>query len=223
MNIVTPTLSDIKTDHEVAVYLTQGNHYLGRMGYTEHGIRHATLVSSLAGDILAKLGYEARDCEVAAIAGYLHDVANMINRYNHGTSGAIIAYHILSRLQMKPEEIVLVVSAIGNHEEERGNAINHVAAAVILADKSDVHWSRVAKTDFAKFEIHDRVNYAAQYSELQVDPDGRVITLKVTIDTTICPVMEYFEIFLQRMIMCRRAAEFLGCRFNLVINNYELL
>ena len=217
------TLNNIKKDHEISVYLTQGNRFLSNLGYTEHGIRHASLVSSIAYSILHKLGYQERDSEVAAIAGYLHDIANMINRLSHGTTGALISYGILSRLGMDPEEIALVVSAIGNHEEEHGNAVNHIASAVILADKSDVHRSRVTKTDFAKFEIHDRVNYAAQSSDLEVDKHAKTVTLKITIDTEICPVMEYFEIFLQRMIMCRRAADFLGCQFRLYINDYALL
>jgi metal-dependent HD superfamily phosphatase/phosphodiesterase len=160
---------------------------------------------------------------LAAIAGYLHDIANMVNRFNHGGTGALMAYSILSRFGVQPEEIALIISAIGNHEEERGQAVNHVAAALILADKSDVHRSRVTNTDFATFEIHDRVNYAAQKSSVTVDKDRRTITLNISIDHSICPVMEYFEIFLDRMVMCRRAAEFLQCRFGLVINNNELL
>lgn len=217
------TLEKLKQDHEVNVYLTSSTEYLSRLGFTEHGLRHAGLVASLANKVLEQLNYNRRDCELAAIAGYLHDIANLVNRYNHGGTGAIVAYHILSRLGMIPEEIALVVSAIGNHEEERGNAINHVAAALILADKSDVHRGRVTNKDFAKFDIHDRVNYAAEKSTLNVEKTSRKIILNVNIDTKICPVMEYFEIFLSRMIMCRRAAEFLDCHFSLVINNNQLL
>ncbi|WP_425061203.1 hypothetical protein SCACP_19860 [Sporomusa carbonis] len=217
------TIAHLKADHEVTVYLTRSTQYLGRLGFTEHGLRHAGIVSALAYKVLQELDYQARDCELAAIAGYLHDIANMINRYNHGGSGAIMAFNILTRMGMPPEEIALVISAIGNHEEERGNAINHVAAALILADKSDVHRARVTNRDFAKFEIHDRVNYAAESSKLLIDKKSRTVSLHVTIDTQICPVMEYFEIFLLRMVMCRRAAEFLECHFKLIINNYELL
>ena len=217
------TMAQIKADHEVNVYLSRSTQYLSRLGFTEHGLRHAGIVSALAYKVLQELSYPARDCELAAIAGYLHDIANMINRYNHGVSGAVMAFSILSRLEMPPEEVSLVISAIGNHEEERGNAINHVAAALILADKSDVHRSRVTNRDFAKFEIHDRVNYAAESSKLLIDKTSRTVTLAVVIDTTICPVMEYFEIFLLRMVMCRRAAEFLNCQFKLVINDYDLL
>jgi HD superfamily phosphodiesterase len=217
------TIEDIKKDHEVTVYLTCSTEYLSRLGFTEHGQRHAGIVSARAFKVLSDLGYDQRDCELAGIAGYMHDIANMVNRYNHGGTGAVMAYHILSRLGMPPEEIALVVSAIGNHEEERGNAVNHVAAALILADKSDVYRTRVTNTDFATFEIHDRVNYAAESSQLLIDPLLHTVNLEVTIDTKICPVMEYFEIFLARMIMCRRAAQFLDCRFGLIINGNELL
>lgn len=217
------TVAALKEDHEITVYLARSTEYLGQLGFTEHGARHASLVAERARRVLAGLGYGERDCELAAIAGYLHDIANLVNRYNHGGTGAVLAYNILGRFGMPPEEIALVVSAIGNHEEERGNAINHVAAALILADKSDVHRSRVTNTDFAKFEIHDRVNYAAENSRLTVDREHGVVALEVTIETAICPVMEYFEIFLDRMVMCRRAAEFLHCQYALIINGNKLL
>lgn len=217
------TVNDLKADHEISVYLSSSTQFLGRLGFTEHGQRHASIVSARAYKVLSELGYSERDCELAAIAGYMHDIANMVNRFNHGGTGAVIAYDILSRRGMPPEEIALVISAIGNHEEERGNAINHIACALILADKSDVYRSRVTNTDFAKFEIHDRVNYAAECSNLTIDKEKRTVNLEVTIDTKICPVMEYFEIFLARMIMCRRAAEFLQCRFGLIINGNRLL
>ena len=217
------TVDELKKNHEVVVYLTSSTEYLSRLGFTEHGLRHAGLVSVRAYGVLDALGYTERDCQLAAIAGYLHDIANMINRYNHGGIGATIAYTILSKPQMQAEEIALVISAIGNHEEERGHAVNHVASALILADKSDVHRSRVTTKDFAKFEIHDRVNYAVNHSQLRADKSQNSIALELTIDTNICPVMEYFEIFLQRMMMSRRAAEFLNCSFQLIINNYRLL
>lgn len=217
------TLEDLKKDHEVAVYLKCSTEYLGELGFTEHGRRHVSIVARRARDVLKALDYPSRDLELAEIAGYLHDIANLINRFNHGGMGAVMAYQILSRLGMAPEEIALVISAIGNHEEERGNAINHIASALILADKSDVHRTRVTNKDFATFDIHDRVNFAAESSTLQIDQENRTIKLVLTIDTKICPVMEYFEIFLARMIMCRRAAAFLNCRFGLVINGNELL
>jgi metal-dependent HD superfamily phosphatase/phosphodiesterase len=221
--VVMVTLEQLKKDHEINVYLSRSTEYLSKLGFTEHGRRHATIVSERAYYVLKCLDYSERDCELAAIAGYMHDIANMVNRYNHGGTGAVIAYNILVRMGMPPEEIALVISAIGNHEEERGNAINHVAAALILADKSDVFRARVTTKDFAKFEIHDRVNYAADNSNLSIDKKLKEITLHVEIDTTICPIMEYFEIFLIRMVMCRRAAEFLDCRFGLIINGNRLL
>ena len=217
------TVEDLKKDHEISVYLTSSTKYLGRLGFTEHGKRHATIISDRAYNVLKELDYAERDCEIAAVAGYIHDIGNMINRYNHGGNGAVMAYAILTRLGMPPEEMALVVSAIGNHEEERGNAINHIASALILADKSDVHRSRVTNKDFATFEIHDRVNYAANSSHLVIDKQLRTIALEITIDTNVCPVMEYFEIFLARMIMSRRATHFLDCRFKLVINDNQLL
>jgi len=217
------TVEDLKKDHEISVYLTCSTQYLGSLGFTEHGKRHATIISDRAYSVLKGLDYTERDCQLAAIAGYIHDIGNMVNRYNHGGTGAVMAYSILSRLGLPPEEIALVISAIGNHEEERGNAINHIASALILADKSDVHRSRVTNKDFAKFEIHDRVNYAANSSHLIIDKESRKIALDITIDTQICPVMEYFEIFLARMIMCRRAADFLKYHFSLIINKNQLL
>lgn len=217
------TVDDLKKDHEISVYLASSKEYLGRLGFTEHGKRHASLISDRAYHVLKDLEYEEGLCQLAAVAGYIHDIGNMINRYNHGGTGAVMAFNILSRLGMPPEEIALVVSAIGNHEEERGNAVNPVAAALILADKSDVHRGRVTNRDFATFEIHDRVNYAANHSKLVIDKQLHKIALEITIDTEICPVMEYFEIFLARMIMCRRAADFLDCHFNLIINNNQLL
>ncbi len=219
---MTITVNDLKHNHDVTVYLTCSTEYLSRLGFTEHGLRHAGLVSSRAFQILNKLGYQERDCQLAAVAGYLHDVANMVNRFNHGGIGAAIAHNILANLGMAPEEIALVISAIGNHEEERGHAVNHVASALILADKSDVHRSRVTTKDFAKFEIHDRVNYAAHDSNIAIDSDQRIVTLDIMIDTKICPIMEYFEIFLDRMVMSRRAAEYLDCTFQLVINQNRL-
>lgn len=217
------SVNELKQDNEVCVYLAASTQYLGELGFTEHGNRHASIVSYLAAKVLSDMGYPERECELAAIAGYLHDIANLINRYNHGGSGAIMAHHILSRMHMPPGEIAEVISAIGNHEEERGHPVNPIAAALILADKSDVHRGRVTNRDFAKFDIHDRVNYAAESSSLTVDRDQRTVRLELTINTEICPVMEYFEIFLARMVMCRRAAEFLKYRFSLVINGNHLL
>lgn len=216
-------LDDVKKDSEVAAYVARSNEYLGTMGYTEHGQRHLGLVAQVAYNVLTHLGYPKRTAELAAVAGYLHDIGNVISRHNHGQAGALLAYSILSRLGMPPEEIAAVISAIGNHEEEYGHAVNHVAAALILADKSDVHRSRVRNRDLATFDIHDRVNYAVERSFLRVEAGERRLTMELTIDTKISSVMDYFEIFLTRMLMCRRAAAFLGCTFGMEINGARLL
>lgn len=217
------TIKDIKENEEVQTYIKLGNDNLGVMGFTEHGFRHANLVSHIAENILKRLNYPERQQQLAAIAGYMHDIGNVISRYDHGQSGALITWKILDKMKMPPEEIATIASAIGNHEEQYGRAINAVAAALILADKSDVHRTRVRNRDIAKFDIHDRVNYAVEHSFVDVNEEKRIITLNLTIDLDICPVMEYFEIFLTRMIMCRRAAEFLKTKFELIINNAKLL
>ena len=198
------SLEDIKHDPEVDVYLRKGNDYLGVMGYTEHGYRHMSLVSSIAGNILEILDYPKRDSELAAIAGYMHDIGNVISRHDHGQSGAVLAYTILSRMNMDPAEIATIISAIGNHDEEYGYSVNQVAAALILADKSDVHRSRVRNPDFASFDIHDRVNYAVENSVLKVNAPAQTITMELDINQEISTVMDYFEIFLSRLLMCRR-------------------
>ncbi|MFZ5643145.1 MAG: HD domain-containing protein [Bacillota bacterium] len=217
------TLEDLKLNPVVESFVNKGNEFLGTMGFTDHSHRHITLVSSIARNIVLKLGYPERESELAAIAGYLHDIGNVVSRNDHGISGAMIVYPILTGMGMEPDEMAIVLSAIANHEEEYGQPVNIVAAALILADKSDVHRSRVRNTDFATFDIHDRVNYAAESASVWVDTDRRVITMDLTIDIEICPVMEYFEIFLTRMILCRRAAAFLGCSFELIINGSKLL
>lgn len=217
------TLETVKQDPEVDAYIRKGNEFLGAMGFTEHSYRHVNLVANIAQNVLERLGYDERLVELAGIAGYMHDIGNVISRYDHGQSGAVLAYSILKRLGMPPEEIAIVVSAIGNHEEQYGHAVNEVAAALILADKSDVHRSRVRNRDIATFDIHDRVNYAVEHSFLRVSEADRSITMELTIDLEISTVMEYFEIFLTRMIMCRRAAGFLDCHFGLVINGARLL
>lgn len=216
-------VEDIKQLPMVKAFIQTGNQHLGAMGFTEHSFRHANLVASISGNILERLGYTQRDQELAAVAGYLHDMGNVITRYNHGQSGAYLALQILQEQGMPWEEIALVIAAIGNHEEEYGQPINHIAAALILADKSDVHRSRVRNPDVANFDIHDRVNYAAKHSFLRVGQGQRIITLELEIDTAISGVMEYFEIFLTRMVMCRRAAAALDSSFSLVINGSRLL
>lgn len=217
------TLQEVKANLIVDSFIRNGNKYLGVLGFTEHSYRHVNLVSSIARNILERLGYPEREAELAAIAGYLHDLGNVVSRSQHGISGALIAFRVLDGMGMEPDEMAKVLSAIANHEEEYGQPVNTVAAALILADKSDVHRSRVRNPDIATFDIHDRVNYAVEHSFLWVHEDRRAVTLELTIDIEICPVMEYFEIFLTRMALCRRAANFLNSNFELVINGAKLL
>jgi len=217
------TLRELTQSRLLETFINKGNEHLGAIGYTDHGPRHVALVSSLSRKILQELDYDPRLSELAGIAGYMHDIGNVINRTDHNQSGALIALEILRRIGMQPNEISTVVSAIGNHDEENGHPINAVAAAVILADKSHVHRNRVRNTDVATFDIHDRVNYAVENSRLNIDGPNRMISMDLTIDTDICPVMEYFEIFLSRMLLCRRAADFLNCQFGLLINGVRLL
>jgi uncharacterized protein len=217
------TFNEIKKDPAITAFIQKSDEHLGVMGYTEHGFRHASLVSNISQNILLRLGYPERQTELAAIAGYLHDIGNIVNRQDHGRTGAVIALNYLLEKGFDPGEAATMVGAIGNHEEECGEAVNNVSAALILADKSDVHRSRVRNTDLATFDIHDRVNYAAVHSFLNVNEEKRSITLELKIENSICPVMEYFEIFLARMMMCRRAAIFLGCQFKIEINGNVLL
>ncbi len=217
------TVKNVKADPEVRIYIQRGHEHLGAVGFTEHGFRHANLVSDIARNIMLRLGHDDRAAELAAIAGYLHDMGNVVSRYAHGQSGAILAWHILRRLGMPPAEVAEVIAAIGNHEEEYGQPVNDVAAALILADKSDVHRSRVRNPEKSSFDIHDRVNYAVERSFVRVDGEARLVCLELTIDTKISPVMDYFEIFLSRMVMCRRAAKRLKALFSLVINDVKLL
>ncbi|MTI86286.1 MAG: HD domain-containing protein [Firmicutes bacterium] len=217
------TLGDVKNNPVLSSFITKGNEYLGVMGFTDHSYRHINLVSDLAKKVLLKLDHSERDAELAAIAGYLHDIGNVVSRNDHGISGATLCAPILLQMGMEPDELSTVISAIANHEEQYGQPVSNVSAALILADKSDVHRSRVRNQDFATFDIHDRVNYAAEQAFLSVDSDTRFITMDLTIDIEISTVMEYFEIFLSRMVLCRRAANFLDCNFELVINEAKLL
>jgi metal-dependent HD superfamily phosphatase/phosphodiesterase len=214
----------VKRHPEVETYLQRGNDHLGAIGYTDHGLRHANLVASISRNILLRLEFPEREAELAAIAGYLHDIGNVVSRWGHGQTGAIIAWHILRELGMPPLEVAAVIGAVGSHDpEDTSEPVNNVAAAVVLGDKSDVHRSRVRNPDHTTFDIHDRVNYAVEHSFVRVDEKRHTITLELTIDTKLSPVMDYFEIFLTRMVMCRRAAAFLGCSFELSINDVRLL
>ena len=216
------TLKEVRHDGRVRIYITRANEQMQAIGYTEHGHRHAGIVSSIARSTLTNLGHPEREAELAAIAAYLHDMGCVVNRVGHVEAGALMAYSILTDMGMRADEIATVIGAIGNHEEPDGLPISPVSAAVILADKSDVHFSRVQEKDPVKFDIHDRVNYAVQKSYLRVDDAARAITLELTIDTTHATVTEYFEIFVLRMVLCRRAADFLGCKFHLNINGVNL-
>ncbi len=218
-----PTLEDVKRDPEVEAFLTKANEYTGVAGFTEHGLRHATLTSNIAANVLRRLGLDERTVQLGAIGAYLHDIGNLVSRANHEHTGAVLADLILLRLGMPPDERATVMGAIGNHEERHGEPVSAVGAAVILADKSDVHRSRVRNPDRTTFDIHDRVNYAVEHSFLRVEEKSKTVTLELTIDTAMSQVMDYFEIFLARMLMCRRAATFLGCGFKLQINGVKIL
>lgn len=217
------TFDDIKNNKEFRTYVEAGDRHLGVRGFTKHDFGHVTKVAVTAGNILKELGFSEREVELAKISGYIHDIGNMVNRQEHAQTGACIAFNILSRLGMDPEEIAIIVSSVGNHDEEVGCPINPVSAALILSDKSDVRRSRVRNSDFATFDIHDRVNYAVEGAEVKVDGENRCIDLVLTIDTSICPLIDYFEIFLSRMLLCRKAADFLNCKFNLIINGTKML
>jgi uncharacterized protein len=213
------TLEMIREDEEVNQLVGYANQYLRSLGYTDHGPRHAATVAVTARDILQQLGHPERTTELVGIAGYLHDIGNAIHREGHAQTGSLLALRILDRLGMSITESVLITNAIGNHEEERGFATTPISAALIVADKSDVHRSRVQTDSFDDFDIHDRVNYATTSSRVAVDPAAKSISLELTIDTEFAQVIEYFEIFLDRMTMVRQATELLNCRFRLVINN----
>ena len=212
------TYEEIRGDHAVNVYIAQADKTLEALGFTEHSFPHVTRVAKAAGDILLALGHSPREVELAKIAGFLHDIGNVVNRVDHSQSGAVMAFRILDRMDFPPEEIAAIVSAIGNHDEGTGVPVSPLAAALILADKSDVRRSRVRKKEDIESDIHDRVNYAVTDSSLMVFAQEGQILLELTIDTGISAVMDYFEIFMKRMLLCRKAAQKLGCTFHLKIN-----
>lgn len=217
------TLKEIMKDAEVKEMLKASSLQMTTLGFTEHSFRHCRLIANKCGDILEKLGYPERLCELGRIAGYMHDFGNALTRLNHAQNGAVLAYNLLLRRGMDCKEAIQIMMAIANHDEEVGVPVNPMAAALILSDKADVHRSRVTNRDKATYDIHDRVNYAATLSTLDVDAESKTACLRIEIDTSISAVMEYFEIFLVRMKMCRGAAEFLGLRFQLMINDHQLL
>ena len=217
------TYEDVRKSEEIRTYIKQADESLKAIGYTEHSFAHCTKVAKVAGDLLEKLGYDAHEVELARIAGFMHDIGNVVNRIDHAQSGAMMAFRILDKMGMLPEDVATVITAIGNHDEQTAAAVNAVAAALIIADKTDVRRSRVRNRSTINFDIHDRVNYAAEKSDVILEPDSKTITLDLKINTEICAVMDYFEIFTGRMLLCRKAAEFLGLQFKLDINDVYLL
>ena len=216
------TYKDVKASDEINAYISRGNEILDVLGYTDHSKAHATKVAMEAGEILCKLEYGEHMIELVKIAGYMHDIGNCVNRNDHAHNGALIAREVLLRMGMDIEDVVVVVSAIGHHDESTGTAVDPISAAVILADKADVRRNRVRNQVKATFDKHDRVNYAAVSSKLVVKSDKKLIVLEIELDESICSIMDYFEIFMQRMIMCKRAAEILGLEFRMKANGSKV-
>lgn len=217
------TYEDLRQNEEINTYITRADESLSALGFTEHSFPHVCRVAEMAGETLRILGYSAHEIELAKIAAYLHDIGNLVNRTDHSQSGAVMAFRLLDHMDMDAADIATVVTAIGNHDEGTGVPVNAVAAALILADKSDVRRSRVRNRETAAFDIHDRVNYSVERSALRVDPEEKTARLELTVDTRFGSVMDYFEIFMKRMVLCRRAAERLGLRFQLTINGQQLI
>jgi metal-dependent HD superfamily phosphatase/phosphodiesterase len=217
------TYESIKNDSAIITYIQNADASLRALGFTEHSFQHVCLVAERAGKILEALGFDARTAELARIAGLLHDIGNLVNRVQHSQSGALMAFRILDQKGFDPSEISLIVSAIGNHDEGTGIPVNEIAAALILADKADVRKTRVRNQNQEKFDIHDRVNFSVETSLLSVFPEEKKILLELSIDTEVSPVMDFFEIFTERMRLCEKAAQKLGCRFALIINKTTLL
>lgn len=217
------TYEQIKENEAVRTYIQKANESLEALGFTEHSFAHVTKVATTVQYILETLGYTPHEVELGMIAAYLHDIGNLVNRVDHSQSGAVMAFRILDRMDMPAEDIATVVTAIGNHDEGTGVPVNAIAAALILADKSDVRRSRVRNQDKDSFDIHDRVNYSVEKAVLKINQEHSLIKLKLTVDTHFSSVMDYFEIFLQRMVMCRKAAEKLGLQFKLMINEQSLI
>ena len=225
MQYKTVTFEDVENSLEFQTYIQKGNDLLGVFGFTDHSAGHTKKVAYAASEMLITMGYPERDAELAKIAGFIHDMGNMVNRVDHAQTGAIMAFHLLSNMGMHPNEVATVVSAVGNHDEKHGKAIDHISAALIIADKTDVRRSRVLNKDKNNFDIHDRVNYAVESATLKIDTrkDHNIIRLILKIDKNICPVMDYFEIFLDRMLLCKNAAKFLNGELQLNINEAKLL
>ena len=217
------TYEALRRDAAVNTYITRADESLSALGFTEHSFPHVCRVAEVAGQVLKALGYDSHQIELAKIAAYLHDIGNLVNRVDHSQSGAVMAFRILDHMDMDAADVATVVTAIGNHDEGTGVPVNAVAAALILADKSDVRRNRVRNRDIATFDIHDRVNYSVERSELRILPEEKVARLELTVDTHFSSVMDFFEIFLKRMLLCRRAAEWLGVTFQLTINGQQVV
>lgn len=219
----TLTYEDIRNDSDINAYIEKAGQVMSAMGYTEHSFAHVTRVAESTGYILQTLGYDERTVEIGKIAGYMHDIGNMVNRHDHSQSGALVAFTLLKEKGMPNSELVDIVAAIGNHDEHTGLPLDPVSAALIIADKADVRRTRVKNPDLATFDIHDRVNYSVQKSELKINSAHTLIKLKLQVDTHYSSVIDYFEIFMTRMILCRKAADVLGMRFTLMINEQQLI
>lgn len=217
------TYDEIRKNEQIKIYIKKADEALIALGYTEHSFAHVGIVAKNAKYILSTMGYSEREIELAQIAGYMHDIGNVINRVDHAQSGAVMAFRILDKLGVDPEDIATIISAIGNHDESTAVPVNEVAAALILADKTDVRYTRVRNRDLATFDIHDRVNYAVKESSIIINEEKTKLSLNLTIDTEFSPVMDYFEIFLGRMILCKKAAEKLHLRFQVIINGQKVL
>ena len=217
------TFEAVKQSQEIQTYITQADASLLALGFTEHSFAHVGRCAKVAGDLLRELGYSEHEIEICQIAAFMHDIGNVVNRHDHAQTGAVMAFRILDKMGMPPADVAAVITAIGHHDDPTAFPVNPTAAALILADKTDVRRSRVRNKEHQSFDIHDRVNYAAERSDLTLDPEQRTITLSLSINTEFCAVMDYFEIFLERMLLCRRAAEFLGLTFKLDINGLGLL
>ena len=217
------TYEEVTHNEAIRTYITRADESLLALGFTEHSFAHVVHVAETAGYILETLGYDERTVELAKIAGYLHDIGNLVNRSEHSQSGAVMAWSILNDMGCQPSEIATIVTAIGNHDEGTGVPVNAVAAALILADKADVRRSRVRNNDISKFDIHDRVNYSVKKSQLKINEERTIVKLKLSVDTQFGSVMDYFEIFMARMILCRKAAEKLSLQFKLIINAQQLI
>ncbi len=217
------TLEDIKNNKEIEELILSSQKQLNALGYTEHSMRHISIVSNRAAKILETLDYPKERIELAKIAGYMHDIGNCVNRVDHAHSGAILAYQILKEMGMNVQDRTEIMMAIGNHDEQTGTAVSDISAALILADKSDVHRDRVVNTNMSTFDKHDKVNYAVTNADFIIDKEKRKVTLDLTIDTEICPVLDYFEIFMDRTMMSKYAAKYLNIWFELIINGTKLL